>query len=220
MIVLKQPEFENDDYLIRLDASKIPTSDRAVDFLKKVDPSSVEYYQAKRQAFRSQNMSPDVFERFVEGKPSLRSLSELPFLDSTIYTVACEKENGLYYHDLLDSVKKHLASKPGTRRCVIRLVNSFDKYFNSELTSPADVTCLSFIHYLQSGPKLVFRASDVKNELLVDILTVYEFFVQPVYNSNFKNLQLSVYSSTAQNVSSWDNFVGSLNAISSAEGEA
>jgi len=219
MIILKKPEYENDDYLFRLELDNIPIGEAAVDFLKRVEPSSVEYYRAKRQAFMSQDMSPLIFERFVEGKPSLRALSELPALDSTIYTVACEKENGLYYQDLIEKVKRHLTSRPATRRCVVRLVNSFDKYFCSEILEPADVTCLSFIHYLQEGPKLVFRASDVKNELLVDILTVYEFFVKPVYNSNLKDLRLSVYSSTAQNVFSWDDFTSLLKTIS-VEGEA
>jgi hypothetical protein len=219
MNILKEPEFENDDYLIRLDPAQIPTGTKAYDLLKKIDPSLAEYYAAKSRAFLLQDTTPNIFEAFVEDKPSLRCLSELDALDSTIYTVACERENSLSYKEVLKTVKQHLAMRPDTRRCVVRLVNSFDKYFSSETTRPADVTCLSLIHYLKTGPKLVFRASDVKNELLIDILTIHEFFIDPVYNSNFKNLQLSVYSSTTQGVSSWDNFVNLSKMVFSVEGE-
>jgi len=218
MIILKKPVYENDDYLFRLGFDEIPTPEQAIKMLYNINPTQARYYEAKRRAFAEQNINPNVFIDFVEDKPSLRSLSQLGSLESTIYTSAVERENRMGYKELLASVKKHLTEKPETRRCVVRLINGFDDYFDSELKKPADVTCLSLIHYLGSGPKLVFRASDIKNELFVDIMTVYEFFVKPVYDSNFKNLQLSVYSSTAQNVSSWDDFIGSLKAIS-VEGE-
>lgn len=206
MIIIKEPEFENDDYLFRLDLAKLPKAENALSLLKDVDSLLADYYWTKRQAFLSQNTDPSIFTRFVDDKPSLRSLSELETLDSTIYTVACERENNTSYHNIINNIKIHLAQRPNTRRCVLRFVNGFNKYFKSETEKSADVTCLSLIHYLNTGPKLMFRASDVKNELLVDILTINEFFIDPVY-IGFKNAQMSVYSSTTQGFSNWNNFV-------------
>ena len=210
MIILKQPEFENDDYLFRVDATRLPKAEEALSFLKKIDPFSADYYWSKRQAFLSKNTDPNIFSKFVQDKPSLRSLSNLDTLDSTIYTVACERENDFNYQDILINVKKHLLQKPTTRRCMLRFANSYERYHVSETTKPLDVTCLSLIHYLTEGPKLIFRASDIKNELFIDILTINEFFIDPIYNSNFKNYQMSVYSSTAQGILDWDNFVNLL----------
>jgi hypothetical protein len=210
MIIIKRPEFENDDYLFRIDATKLPKAEEALSFLKKIDPFSADYYWTKRQAFLSGNIDPNIFSKFVHDKPSLRSLSTLDALDSTIYTVACERENNTSYQDILINVKKHLVEKQDTRRCMLRFANSYERYHISETARPLDVTCLSLIHYLSEGPKLIFRASDIKNELFVDILTINEFFIDPIYNCNFKNYQMSVYSSTAQGVSGWNNFVNLL----------
>jgi|GEM_PF-6291530 len=219
MIILKKPEYENDDYLFRIDLAKLPRAVDALVFLKKIDPLLADYYWAKRQAFLSQDTNPDIFTKFVEDKPSLRCLSKLEVLDSTIYTVACEKENDSTYQNILMNIKQHVKSHPTSRRCVLRFINDFNKYFASETIKPDDVTCLSFIHYLSTGPKLVFRASDIKNELLVDILTINEFFIDPIYNSDFKNLQMSVYSSTTQGVSSWDDFIVSMKTACNEEGD-
>jgi hypothetical protein len=212
MRVIKNPEFENDDYLIRLELANIPVGDSAIDELRKIDTGLANYYEIKRNAFLNQNTDPQNFLSFVDDRPSLRSLLELQTLNSTIYTVACERENRKKYLELLSDIKTHLATKPTTRRCMVRFVNGFDDYFVSETSSALDVTCLNLIHYLNSGPKLVFRASDIKNELLVDILTIFEFFIKPVY-SDYKNLQMSVYCSTAQGISSWNEFIGLFDAM-------
>lgn len=219
MIIVKQPEFENDDYLFRIEAHKLPKAGEALSFLKKIDPFAADYYWSKRQAFLTQDTNPSVFSKFVQDKPSLRSLSNLDALDSTIYTVACERENNLGYRDILMNLKRHLLQKPETRRCMLRFANSYERYYISETTRPLDVTCLSLIHYLTEGPKLIFRASDIRNELFVDILTINEFFIDPIYNSNFKNYQMSVYSSTAQGVLGWDNFVNLLQRSYNVGGE-
>jgi hypothetical protein len=205
MLVLKRPEFENDDYLLRLSLDEIPTGQRAVDSLKGFDPVLADYYVVKRQAFLEKNTDPQVFLPFVGSRPSLRALTQLRKLESTVYTVACEKANGLKHGEIIKCVKLHLQEKPDTRRCVVRFANSFDDYLYSELYNPADVTCLNLIHYLKDGVKLVFRASDVKNELFVDLLTIKEFFLEPVYGA--LDVQLSVYASTAQGVEYWDKFV-------------
>jgi len=212
MIIVKQPEFENDDYLFRIDTTKLPKAEEALPFLRKIDPILGEYYWSKRQAFLTKNTDPNIFSRFVKDKPSLRNLSDLDMLDSTIYTVACERENNFSYQDILINVKKHLFQKPTTRRCVLRFIDSYNKYYVSETERSLDVTCLSLIHYLAEGPKLIFRASDIKNELLVDILTINEFFIAPIYNIKLKNYQTSIYSSTSQGTSDWDNFVKLLHS--------
>lgn len=213
MQILKAPEYENDDYLFRIDLKGLAIGKDVHGVLDNIDPRLKQYYEKKRQVFRSQDTNPNVFSEFVDDKPSLRYLSDLNVLDSTVYTVACEKENHTQYLDILGNVKTHLETKPGTRRCIVRFVNSFGKCFSSEVNEPADITCLSFIHYLQSGPKMVFRASDIKNELLVDILTIKEFFLDPIYGTSVQRPQLTVYSSTAQGVSSWSNFLDSLRMV-------
>ena len=205
MIIVKKPEFENDDYLIRIDVEKIPIGLSAAKILAKSSESLAAYYIAKRSAFLNKDINPNAFANFIDDRPSLRMLLNLEALDSTVYTAACEIENEIDYQSLIDRVKLHLKLKPNTRRCVVRFVNSFQKYSSSELIKHNDVTCLSLVHYLKSGPKLVFRASDIKNELLIDLLTIIEFFIKPVYDSS--ELQISIYSSTAQEVSSWQKFI-------------
>lgn len=212
MQILKDPQFENDDYLIRIDLDKIPTGFDALVVLKKLDQTLADYYETKREAFLKQDTNPVTFYKFVDERPSFRALTQLTTLDSTIYTVACERENRLSYFELLDKVKRHLALNPSTRRCMVRLANGFDAYYASEIESPSDVTCLNLIHYLESGPKLVFRASDIKNELLIDVLTIFEFFIKPVY-SDYKNLQMSIYCSTAQGVLSWVDFIKQITDV-------
>ena len=43
MIIIKQPEFENDDYLFRINSALLPRAEEAFSFLKKIDPSSADY---------------------------------------------------------------------------------------------------------------------------------------------------------------------------------
>jgi len=56
----------------------------------------------------------------------------------------------------------------------------------------------------------VFRASDVKDELIYDVLTLYSFFIVPVTNAP---VCLSIYSTTAQNIDSFDDFLGYLGKV-------
>lgn len=206
---IKRPEYENDDYLFRFRLDYLPVGQEASELLRKISPSLVDYYEVKRQAFSDRDTRPTIFERFVDDRPSLNSLKKLRYLNSTIYTVACEKQNDLNHKELIRSIKQHLEEKPHTRRCLVRFANSFSDYLYSEVYNTMDVTCLSLIHYLQEGPKLVFRASDVKNELLVDLLTINEFFLAPVYDSR-SYITASVYASTAQGIDAWNDFSRSI----------
>ena len=211
MIILKNPHYENDDYLFRISTADIPPQD----VLNKRLGALLPYFEKKRAAFLNKDTNPHLFVEFSSDRPSLGGLSKLNQLDSTVYTVACEKQNGISHSNMMQMVRDHLGAKPGSRRCMIRMSNSYIDYFNSEMSSPQDVTCLSLIHYFEDKPRLVFRASDIENELIVDILTIIEFFIRPVYAE--RPVTLSIYASTCQNyVKFWD-FVESFMALISKE---
>lgn len=211
MIVQKSPYFENDDYLIRVNSKRLLDIDHVVTTLYRNDKTLAVYYDVKRQAFANRDTRPENFESFIDDRPSLRSLKELKELDSTIYTVAAGKQNNTVYDALITGVKEHLIFRPQTRRCLVRFAHDFSTYAASELLASQDVTCLSFIHYSPEGPRLVFRASDVANELVPDILTINEYFLKPVYGD--KEYQISIYSSTAQNTSGWSNTISLLKEL-------
>lgn len=217
MIIQKKPYFENDDYLLKLSSKNLLDNDHVITTIYKRDKTLASYYEVKRLAFSNRDTRPENFAQFIEDRPSLRSLTELKELDATIYTVAAGKQNGMVYDALISGIKEHLHSRPGTRRCIVRLVHDFSTYSASELFASQDVTCLSFIHYSPEGPRLVFRASDVANELTPDILTINEFFLAPVYGN--KEYQISIYSSTAQNTSGWSDTISLLNDLESLNEE-
>lgn len=205
------PEFENDDYLIRISGHSLKLGNDASTVLSTVDEKLAQYYTKKRFVFAERETNPTHFKDFTDDRPSLRGLLELKELDSTVYTVAAEKQNDASYEFLMSCIKNHLNARPTTRRCLLRFSNSLPAYSFSEISSPKDVTCLSFIHYFSKEPRLVFRASDVGNELITDILTILEFFLAPIYEE--KEYEISIYSSTAQNISSWDSIMNTLKIL-------
>lgn len=211
MLVQKNPDFENDDYLIKISSKNLSNIDHVVTTLYRNDRTLAAYYDVKRQAFENRDTRPENFTSFVDDRPSLRSLMELTELDSTIYTVAAGKQNNTVYDALIIGVKEHLRFRPNTRRCLVRFTHDFSTYAASELLASQDITCLSFIHYSPEGPRLVFRASDVTNELVPDILTINEYFLKPVYGD--KEYQISIYSSSAQNTSGWSDTVSLLQEL-------
>lgn len=211
MNVIKPALFENDDYLIRISGHTLKLGEEASKILSTIDERLASYYEKKRFVFAERETNPNQFKDFVGDRPSLRSLLELRELDSTVYTVAAEKQNDASYEFLMSCIKNHLEFKPNTRRCLLRFSNSLPAYYFSEMSRPKDVTCLSFIHYFAKEPRMVFRASDVGNELIADILTVSEFFLRPVYEE--KEYEISIYSSTAQNISSWDDIMNTLKIL-------
>jgi hypothetical protein len=209
--IIKSPQFENDDYLIRISGHSLKLGNGASKVLSSVDEKLARYYEKKRFVFAEKESNPSHFKDFIDDRPSLRSLLELKELDSTVYTIAAEKQNDASYEFLMSCIKNHLDSRPNTRRCLLRFANSLPTYSLSEVSKPKDVTCLSFIHYFSNEPRLVFRASDVGNELITDILTISEFFLRSVYEE--KEYEISIYSSTAQNISSWDNIMNTLETL-------
>lgn len=209
VVIVKRPEFEGDDYLFSITGNTLPTGEFTT-LECKVD---TRYLHTKRAAFELKNTTPSVFDAYVNDRPSLRSLNKFEELDATIYTIACERANGKNYEECIDDVKSILASSTSTRRGVLRFANPVSEYAES-VVAPRDVTCLSMIHYLEDHCKLIFRASDVKNEIIIDLLTINEFFVAPVYNE--KTYRIVVYASTAQGIEHFDKMTNELSRISDA----
>jgi hypothetical protein len=191
VVIVKRPEYEGDDYLLNFNGHSLPTGDE----VRLESSSDTAYLHTKRNAFAQKDVNPSVFLNYVDDRPSLRFLCELDQLDATIYTVACERANGANYDSCISDVRKILDTSPTSRRAVLRFANPICEYTESTIIG-RDVTCLSMIHYLEDHCKLIFRASDVKNEIIVDLLTINEFFLAPVYNN--REYKVVVYASTAQ----------------------
>lgn len=189
--IVKRPEYEGDDYLMRFNGSALPIGDDT----RLRTSSDTAYLHAKRDAFMRKDTDPNIFLDYVDQRPSLRFLCGLDKLDATVYTVACERANDADYDACILGIKEILSANKSSRRAVMRFANPVNEYVQSTDIG-RDVTCLSMIHYLDDHCKLVFRASDVKNEILVDLLTINEFFLAPVYNG--RDYKVVVYASTSQ----------------------
>lgn len=190
--ILKQPDFENDSYLIRFENFTI--SDEKLETLLKKD----KYLLLKFEKFRSLDISKKGFESFKD-RPSLRGIDSLDNLEGSVYTHKVGKENSKTYDQIITDIQYTFIKHPKTRRLMLRVANDFEEYNNS-IEGNLDVSCLNLIHYLDNESKLIFRSSDVLNELYVDMITIYEFFLRPVYKAP---ISIEVFASTAQNI---DNF--------------
>jgi len=207
--IIKRPCFENDDYLIKCNNFKIDNYDKYIS----LDP----YTKLKSEQFASFDISKEVWleSPFIMDHPALRSINNVDNMSGSIYTVTCSLRNidrincyndidyRTQYENCIDMVKRVLAAKPKSRRVFMRMANSLSEYTMSEIgLSNIDNTCLAGIHFLNKEFKLIFRASDIKNELISDILTIYKYFIVPVYG--LEPLTMTIYSSTAQNFKSLD----------------
>jgi hypothetical protein len=189
----KFPKFENDSFLVKLENFKL--SQKEIYNIAKQD----DYLNEKILMFNEQNVSPDRLKRFADNRPSLRNVDKLESLRGSIYTLKAQIENGRFsYKEILEKVREMLDNNKNTRRCVVRIADSFGLYYDSTKKERLDVSCLNLIHYLGDKVRLVFRASDIENELFYDILTIYLFFIQPVYD---EEVDIEIFASTAQNVS-------------------
>lgn len=183
MRIFKLPQYENDSYYFAFHRGEIEN-------LRK---SSGEYYQAKRDAFRNFATSKEPFKKF-DHLPSFRHLNDLKTsLRSTIYTVAAERKNDLTYFEIIEMVRNH---KDNSRRCVVNFADPLDEYIDDTI----DTSCLLAIHYHRDCVKIIFRASDMTNELLHDLNLIYEFFIWPIYGDKAFGPEIHVFSSTAQNI--------------------
>jgi hypothetical protein len=181
MIIYKEPQFENDSYMFVIDLEKDTLASITV------DAGSLDYVGAKYKAFATKDISKKPFEKFL--RPSLAGLDDVENIEGTIYTHTCQSKNKLDYNHIIKFCKKfHKTS----RRCAINFADTLHDYLNNS----KNTSCLNSIHFYQNNVTVYFRASDVKNELLIDLHMIMDFFIRPV--GNFKTL--TVMSSTAQNV--------------------
>ena len=187
--ILKHPSYENDSYLIRLENFSI--SEKSLTSLLKEDA----YLLTKYEKFKNEDISTNVFIKFTD-RPSLRNIENLDNLQGSVYTSKVGKENSKTYDQIITDIQFALIKHPNTRRLMLRFANDFTEY-NSSIDGAIDVSCLNLIHYLKDGVKLIFRASDIENELFVDIITIYEFFIRPVYK---KPINIEIFASTSQNI--------------------
>lgn len=195
--ILKTPYFENDSALLQfklLPEEFNPTLQLLND-----------YTLTKLKAFEQKNTNKQQFQKFKD-RPSLRNYDNIRDLYGSIYTTTCEGENlfNKSYECIIETIIKMISDQNGmlnqNRRCILRIVNNFSRYSLSEQLN-YDVSCLSLIHYYKNSPRIIFRASDIKNEFFTDVVTIYQFFIKPVYeNSNVQLLNIQFYLSTCQNI--------------------
>lgn len=207
--IIKRPLFEDDDYLIKCNNFKIENYDKYIS----LDP----YTKLKSEQFANFDISKEVWSEspFVKDRPALRNINNVDNMSGSIYTATCSLRNidtihcynhinyKAHYENCIDMINRVLTTRPKSRRVFMRMANSLSEYAMSELKlSDIDTTCLAGIHFLDKEFKLIFRASDIENELIPDILTIYKYFIIPVYG--LEPLTMTIYSSTAQNFKSLD----------------
>lgn len=182
MVIFKGPQFEDDSCMFVIDLQH-----ESLSMLPK-EEYSLEYINTKYRAFAEKDISKDNFEKFSD-RLSLRDIHKCADVAGSIYTYTCEGKNGYSYKHILELCR---GSYKRTRRCAITFADPLHDYLdNSKNTS-----CLNSIHYYKDNVTVYFRASDLKNELLLDLHMIYDFFIQPV--GSFKTL--TVMCSTAQNI--------------------
>jgi len=201
--ICKEPVFLDDSYLITIKDFEI-NGEKLQEILKED-----EYTCMKMNKFTYKDTSTHFLNSLLDDRPSLRNIKKIKSLDGSIYTRTVEIRNDeMNYLIIIDKIKTMLEMYKGSRRVLLRFSNSIKEYYNSEVTNDIDVSCLSFIQYLQNNVKIVFRASDVKNELFTDIVTIYSFFIRPIYK---REVDIEIYSSTTQNYEFFNKTIDDLN---------
>jgi len=200
--VFKKPLYENDSYFLRI--NNFGLNDDELKDLKCVD----EYLYVKSRTFAEQNIDKGAYGHHKD-RPAFRNFDKMDKLEGTIYTYAVEDRNDIPYHQAINLIKKMantIGDERKSTRCVLRMANSLKDYYMSEI-SGKDVSCLSLIHYYDNKIALMFRASDIENELFPDLITIYEFFIRPVYESSEEAVNIEIFASTGQNHDFFDEFV-------------
>ena len=190
MKILKSPLYENDSYLLLLENFKISNI-----LLKNIIKNN-EYLKIKDFKFSNKDISCIGFEKFQNEKKSLIDLKYKKNLQGSIYTYCMEYKNNISLEKAIRQIKNSL-NKKSSRRLIIRILDDFSTYYSSEKDNSIDVSCLAFIQYLKNKVNIVFRASDIKNELFFDIITIYKFFILPVYKNK---IDIEIYATTSQNI--------------------
>jgi len=204
---VKEPKYENDSALLHVEfdeSSDIFEKEKSEPIQFKLSALDL-YTQTKIKMFRTQCDDPAILLPFKYDRPSLRRLQYLVDnnfkISNTIYTTSIYKKNG--FNDL-ESMLKNIDwtlmrfGENGSRRIYVNNANTFDEYYQSESHPSMDVSCLVGIHYMVNKVILVFRASDLKNELFTDLVTITDSFILPIYK---KLMPIDILISTAQNIS-------------------
>lgn len=195
-ITIKKPyNFDDSYYFI------IPGNDK---FGIKMEALNLNYLSAKLKAFEKQDCSKSNFISFHD-RPSLRNMHNTPDLKGSIYTVACENKNGMWYNIMIETAKR---KKADSRKCVVNMADKFSDYMDSEI----DTSCLNIIHYCKNKVTLFFRASDIENELLTDLITIKRYFIDPVY-ANEAPPEIHVIASTAQRCDYFNRTLAAIQTI-------
>ncbi|MCF7795960.1 hypothetical protein K9M42_02605 [Patescibacteria group bacterium] len=193
ILILKKPKFEDDSFLLRIkNINKIKSN-----ILYNVSELDKEYYEIKKYMFKNKETSKIFLKKFYN-RPSLRFFKNIKELTGTIYTKKIELENSILYEDLITLIRENLKNAVGSRRNVIRLTDDYIKMSDSINSKIIDVSCLQFIQYFNKKVNFMFRASDIKNELLLDILLLFDFFIYPIYKE--QNIEIEIYASTSQKI--------------------
>lgn len=180
MVIYKKPAFEDDSYMFVIDLENDELSD--------VPFEDVGYFDEKHKAFTDKNICKLPFLKFAN-RPSFASLDYSEDISGTIYTSTCERKNRL---DLDHIIKLCRLNHVKSRRCAINFADTLADYADNT----KNTSCLNSIHFHKDNVTVYFRASDIENELLIDLHLIYDFFIKPV--GKFKTL--TVMSSTAQRV--------------------
>lgn len=224
MLNLKIPLKENDDMLLSL--KNFELSKETIQ--EEVDKDS--YLKLKFDKFSNLDLTSIGFTDF-KSKTSLAKADLIEDWTATIYTYSAIKNNLRFndktylemiskdkeekikiYNSFIQQIKDFIAQNSSSRRCVVRFASHFQDYVQSQTDASfdADVSCLLYIHYLKDSVRLVFRAIDMKDEAFVDLMLLYNFFIKPVYNDK---VDISIYSSTVQNINSLLPFVTKVISI-------
>lgn len=191
MKIIKEPDFENDSFYFIIEPE-----DELVDIRQ-----TSQYYKDKSKMFTYGITAKSFLEHYKHKRKSLYNLDNVEFLDSTNYVYAFYKKNNIKQFSLVNFtlppgivsiMKKQM--KIG-RRCYINFANNLCDYL---LTPGKDVSCLLGIHYMEHDVKLIFRASDMADELLIDLSLINKFFIKPIYGDS--KISTHVFSSTAQSI--------------------
>lgn len=197
--IIKRPHFEDDSYLFNIE-----------NFSIKNFPIDDGYLNLKIKKFLEKDISKNGFEKFLKERGSLRFFDKIDDLGGSIYTYSVQERNGISYDEVISIVKEMIEKHPQTRRALVRIANSIVDYKKAEDIG-YDVSCLSTIHYKDNRVTLSFRSSDIEYELFTDIITLYKFFIQPVYGIN--PIGLEIFGSTGQKVHYFDKLIKKIEGL-------
>lgn len=181
MIVYKYPQEENDSYYFVLEKK---------DRLKSRIKGSF-YLKWKDRAFKSKIIEKDFMQGFFTSRNSFPNVDIQPNIKGTIYTYSCGVKNDMSYDEIINYA---IINKNESRRCLVNMADTFKDY----LDDTVNTSCLISIHYMEDKVSLTFRASDIALELLVDMILIKRYFIDPVYVNNRPDIHVFAY--TSQNI--------------------